>query len=235
MSTVSATAPAFLDNPFCPPPLGEIWARVFSADQPGTSRAEAEREMTDARWIARIRAGDEDAARALVHRLYPMIIKLIRCHLPRRSAEEDLVQMVFARVFAKLDQFSNAVPLEHWVSRIVVNTCCNQLRRELMRPELRMADLSAEEEAVVLQTIFTEDEGLSSPSNFARELVAKLLEGLNYEEQLVITLLHLEEKSVKEISRITGWSSPAVKVKAFRARHKMRGLWKRLVNGLTEA
>jgi RNA polymerase sigma-70 factor (ECF subfamily) len=40
--------------------------------------------------------------------------------------------------------------------------------------------------------------------------------------RLVITLLEIEEKSVKEIAELTGWSVPLVKVRAFRARAEMR-------------
>jgi len=61
----------------------------------------------------------------------------------------------------------------------------------------------------------------------ARELLEELLARLLPDERLVITLLHLEERSTEEISRITGWSISRVKVKAFRTRRKMRRLWKR--------
>src|SRR5213083_282559 len=92
---------------------------------------------------------DDEAARALVQRLYPTVAKIVRAHRPRRTAEEDLCQMSFIRVFQKLSQFSGKVPLEHWVSRIAVNTCLNQIESEKVRPELRHADLSEEERAVV--------------------------------------------------------------------------------------
>jgi RNA polymerase sigma-70 factor (ECF subfamily) len=39
---------------------------------------------------------------------------------------------------------------------------------------------------------------------------------------LIINLLEIEERSVKEIAQLTGWSVPLVKVRAFRARAKMR-------------
>ncbi len=44
----------------------------------------------------------------------------------------------------------------------------------------------------------------------------------------MITLLEIEERSVKEISRLTGWSVPLVKVRAFRARAEMRKVLRRL-------
>src|SRR5881275_40136 len=92
---------------------------------------------------------DDEAARQLVRRLYPLVAKMVRSHRPRRTSEEDLCQMIFIKVFQKLSQFSGKVPLEHWVSRIAVNTCLTQIESEKVRPELRHADLSEEEEAVV--------------------------------------------------------------------------------------
>src|SRR6202045_2998085 len=95
--------------------------------------------------LERGRQRDDDAARALFHHLYPLVIKVVRSHLPRRMSEEDLTQTVFMKVFANLDQYSAKAPLEHWVSRIAVNTCIKALRAEKVRPELRWADLSKEE------------------------------------------------------------------------------------------
>src|SRR3989442_14593760 len=92
---------------------------------------------------------DDEAARALVRQLYPLVAKVVRAHRPRRTAEEDLCQMIFIKVFQRLSQFSGKVPLEHWVSRIAVNTCLNQIESEKVRPELRHADLTVEEQAVI--------------------------------------------------------------------------------------
>ena len=90
--------------------------------------------------------------------------------------------MIFIKVFQKLSQFSGKVPLEHWVSRIAINTCLTQIESERVRPELRHADLSEEEEAVV--------------------------------KNLAV--------SVEEIHQITGMGTAAIKVRAFRARQKMK-------------
>jgi RNA polymerase sigma-70 factor (ECF subfamily) len=198
------------------------------AQRPQAEAAEAEAELDDLAWVARVRAGDETAATVLVDRLYPTIIKSVRYRLPRRTAEEDLVQAIYVKIFAHLDQFSGTVPLEHWVSRIAVNTCLNHLKHERVRPELRMSDLREEEEAVIRRLLCTTDDLSKDQTVAARELLEKMLVRLRPDERLVITLLHLEERTVKEISRLTGWSVTLVKVKAFRTRQKMRNLWKRL-------
>ena len=172
--------------------------------------------------LQHVREGDDDAARALLNHLYPLVISIVRGHLPRRASEEDLAQMIFVKVFSKLDQFSGTVPLTHWVSRIAVNTCLNALQAERIRPELRWADLSEEEEHVIRSLAATAEELDASQSVGARELVHKLLTRLPPADRLVITLLHMEGRSVEEIRQLTGWNLSLIKVRAFRARHKLR-------------
>lgn len=165
---------------------------------------------------------DEDAARELVRNLYPLVAKLVRAHRPVRAAEEDLCQMIFIKVLQNLSQFSGKVPLEHWVSRIAVNTCINQIQAERARPELREADLSEEQSAVIRNLAATTDDLAPDQSFASRELVEHLLKALKPAERLVIDLLYLQQRSVAEIRSITGWSGALVKVRAFRARQKMK-------------
>src|SRR5438105_11192437 len=139
---------------------------------------------------------DDAAARELVRRLYPLVAKMVRSHRPRRTSEEDLCQVIFIKVFQKLSQFSGKVPLEHWVSRIAVNTCLNQIESEKVRPELRQADLSEEERAVV-ENLAVSSEELAPDKRFAsRQLVEHLLAALKPAERLVIDLLYLQGCSV---------------------------------------
>ena len=172
--------------------------------------------------VARVRARDEDAARALMDRLHPLVLKVVRGHLPWRTSEEDLVQTVFMKVFTNIEQFEGRVPIEHWVSRIAVNTCLSAIKAEKSRPELRWADLSEEAQAVVESLASDRMEGGENGGAAARELVNDLLGRLNPADRLVVTLLHLEEKSVAEVRARTGWSTALVKVRAFRARKKLQ-------------
>jgi RNA polymerase sigma-70 factor (ECF subfamily) len=180
--------------------------------------------------VRRVRQRDEEAARLLLHHLYPFVIKLVRAHLPRRTSEDDLAQTVFMKIFANLDQYSGKVPLEHWVSRIAINTCLNQLRVEKVRPELRWADLT-EEEVFVLQSLVSVSDEVHPDEHVAsRELVEKLLERLSPEDRLIIRLLHMEGRTVEEIRKITGWKAPLIKVRAFRARRKLRQHFTKLMS-----
>jgi RNA polymerase sigma factor (sigma-70 family) len=178
--------------------------------------------------LERVRARDQAAARQLVEQLYPQVIRIVRSHLPRRVAEEDLSQEIFLKMFTRLDQYQGAVPFPHWVSRIAVTTCIDQLRAQKRRPEFRWADLP-EEQAEVLDKVMT-DQRDTAPGEAlaARELVEKLLGQLKPDDQLVIRLLDLEQKSLAEISAQTGWNQTLVKVRAFRARRKLQKLFKEL-------
>ena len=182
-------------------------------------------------WVRSVQQGDEAAARALFNHLFPLVIKIVRAHLPRRTSEEDLVQTVFMKLFAKLDQFSGRVPLEHWVSRIAVNTCLNQISTERVRPELRWADLSEAEERVLQSLASTTDDLEPSHNLASRELVDKLLERLKPADRLVITLMHLEGRTVEEVRAVTGWNASLIKVRAFRARRKMKKHLETLLEG----
>lgn len=172
--------------------------------------------------LAGVRRGDQEAARALVKHLEPVVWRIVRSHRTRRTGEEDLAQMVFMKVFAKLDQYRGPAPLAHWVSRIAVNTCLNQIENERVRTEVRLADLSEEEERVV-QTLAATGEDLEPGQAIgSKDLLDRMLARLSPEDQQVIRLMHLEGYSLEEVKEMTGWNIPLIKVRAFRARHKLR-------------
>ena len=149
--------------------------------------------------LVRVRQRDEDAARALVEHLYPLVIKIVRAHRPSRLDETDLAQEVFMKMFANLEQYRGVVPFEHWVSRVAVTTCLDRLRAQKRRPELRWADLT-ETEADMLDAVLTAN-NVPHPAQAlaAREVVGKLMDALSPADRLVIQLLDLEERTIAEI------------------------------------
>jgi len=178
--------------------------------------------------IKRVRNSDEAASKSLVELMYPNIIRIVRNHLPRREAEEDLCQEIFLKLFSKLRQFRADMPFEHWVSRIAVNSCIDHLRKQRIRPEFRWSDFTVEQEAMLDNL---KNSAILPPERSpeeARALLDRLMQGLKPDERAVINWLHLEEKSVAEICDLTGWSASKVKVIAFRGRQKLSSIVKRL-------
>ena len=181
--------------------------------------------MTDAEVTERLtrgRAGDDKAILELFHFMHPHVAKIVQSNLPARESAEDLIQQVCVKVMANLHQFSGKVPFLHWVSRIAVNTCLNQIRHEKRRPEIRLADLN-EDEAKVVEHLASSPAELDASDHVAsKELVDKLLGTLKPADRLLMRLMYLEGNHVDEISRLTGWSHSMIKVRAFRARAQLR-------------
>jgi RNA polymerase sigma-70 factor (ECF subfamily) len=175
--------------------------------------------------LDRVRRRDQAAARELVDHLYPLVIRIVRSHLPRRVAEEDLAQDIFLKMFTRIEQYQGAVPFPHWVSRIAVTTCIDQLRAQKRRPEFRWADLS-ENEAEVLDAVMTNEKDVAANDAMAsHELVHKLLDQLKPDDRMVLQLLDMEQKTIAEIGELTGWNTSLIKVRAFRARRKLRSMF----------
>jgi RNA polymerase sigma factor (sigma-70 family) len=176
--------------------------------------------------LQRIRAGDQSSAQALIEHLHPLVRRWVRNHLPRRESEEDLMQEVFLKLLQKLDSYQPraGVPFEHWVSRLTVRTCLDALRAERSRPEWRMADLSEGETEWLDYLLNRQADTPHTPDREAKSIVTRLLAQLSPSDRLVLTLLDLEEKSTQEISQLTGWTRPMVKMRAMRARRKLRAI-----------
>jgi RNA polymerase sigma-70 factor (ECF subfamily) len=180
--------------------------------------------------LAGLRGHDERAATDFVREIYPLVLKLVRSHLPRRSSEEDLCQVVFIKILSNIGQYSGKVPIEHWISRITINTCLNALKAESVRPELRWSDLSVDQTAM-LEAVTSNPDGLDPAGGAAsRDLVETLLSALNAQDRLLITMLHLEGYSMDDIKQATGWNIAMIKVRAFRARQKLKRIFQELTS-----
>jgi RNA polymerase sigma factor (sigma-70 family) len=171
--------------------------------------------------LDRVRRGDQVAARELVEFLHPVVIRIVRAHLPRRDSEEDLAQEVFLKMFSRLDQYQGSVPFPHWVSRIAVTTCIDRLRSQRRRPEFRRADLT-EAESEAIDRVSADGAPAPNEAVAARELVDRLLGQLPAADRLVVRMLDLEGRSVAEVGAATGWNQALIKVRAFRARRKLQ-------------
>jgi RNA polymerase sigma-70 factor (ECF subfamily) len=178
--------------------------------------------------LSRVRVGDEEAWRQLVHLLNPLVSKIIRNQVRRTIDHDDLAQVAFTKIFLKLDQFAGKQPFAHWVSRLTINTCYDWLRRQKARPLVTYSDLG-ETQAEILEKNLAGQSGDNKESLAAmRDLLDRLISTLKPREQIVIRLLDLEEKSVQDVCDLTGWGASKVKVTAMRARRKLSEQLKKL-------
>lgn len=198
----------------------------------GKSEAWSDPEMgLVRRWLV---DRDEAAARELMELLYPRVAGIVAGHLPRGMDREDLIQEVFLRVVRSLDRFRPVRPLEHWVSRIALNVCRSRGSARARRPEWRWSDLSEGEQAAFDAARATEETGpdVEVDASNARALMLRLMAGLTPVDRQILTLLHLEGRSVEAIAELMGMGRTAVRVRAFRARGKLRAALRALEKGV---
>jgi RNA polymerase sigma-70 factor, ECF subfamily len=184
-------------------------------------------DASDTEIIAAIRGGDSGRFEELVRRYQPRLFATARRYARRESEVEDIVQAILVRVFQNLDSWRGDAPFEHWIMRIAVRVCYDALRAHQRNREQPMAELS-EEESGWLENHASSPEDRTDDTEAARSLVARAFEHLAPASRLILTLLELEDRSVREISDLTGWSIPLVKVRAFRARAEMRRILTRM-------
>ena len=178
-------------------------------------------EPTDAELIAAVLDGDSASFEPLVLKYQPRVFATARRYARRESEVEDIVQEVFIKAFQKLSGFRGEAPFEHWLMRLAVRTCYDFLRGHQRNRETAFSELT-EPEADWLDRFVVQPDAAPEDADAARQLVDKILSRLSPAARMVITLLEIEGRTVKEIAAMTGWSVPLVKVRAFRARAEMR-------------
>jgi len=81
-----------------------------------------------------------------------------------------------------------------------------------------------------LSDVATEPRHSVEQTLIAADLADRVLAVLSPEDQLALLMIDGEDASVKEVAEATGWSESKVKVRAFRARKKIREAMEKLLN-----
>ncbi len=143
----------------------------------------------------------------------------------QREIVEEAAQEVFLKIYTQLGSFEERGSFEGWLTRIAHNTCINMLRTAKRRPQSIEPDVTEDETAWLEQKI-NESTAVRQPSVednlIAADLAEKLLNTLSADDRTALTLMDGEELSVKEVAQMTGWSESKVKIRAMRARQRMR-------------
>ena len=172
--------------------------------------------------VAAARRHDESAAREIVRRLYPLVLKLVRSHRPRRTAEEDLCQMIFIKIFQKArpvfgQSSARALGLAHRGQYLPQPDPGRAGAAGISpgRPERGRGRGRAKSRRHC--------RGARTGSKLRRARPGRAAArraqagGATRDRSL-----YLQQRSVAEIQALTGWGASLVKVRAFRARQKMK-------------
>ena len=177
--------------------------------------------------------GDESAFAEIVRRYSPRVFSVASRFFRQRSLVEEAAQEVFLKAFTQLGSFEGRGSLEGWLTRIATNTCLNMIRGSKRRPELTVSDLSAEEDEWIEQQLSDTQQPSVENNVVAADLADRVLSVLSPEDQQALLMIDGEQASIKEVAEATGWSESKVKVRAFRARKKVREAMERLLGSKT--
>ncbi len=134
------------------------------------------------------------------------------------------------KAFTQLGSFEGRGSLEGWLTRIATNTCLNMIRGSKRRPELTVSDLSEDEDQWLERQLTSASQPSVENSVVAADLADRLLSVLPPEDQQALLMIDGEQASIKEVAEATGWSESKVKVRAFRARKKIREAMEKLLS-----
>ncbi len=158
--------------------------------------------------------GEEDAYARLVRRYQPLVSAQMWRFTRDRDILAELAQDVFVEVYLSLGSYRGRAPFLHWVRRIATRVGYRYWKRQARERRRRVAFAEWKRSPPSL--------GMDpSPSEAAVYLQA-LLEQLDPPDRLVLTLQCFEGCNTREIADRTGWSRALVKVRAHRARCKLR-------------
>jgi RNA polymerase sigma-70 factor, ECF subfamily len=167
----------------------------------------------DIQDINRVLQGDEQAYANIVRRHETGIARQMWRFTRNHATLEELVHEVFVEAFVSLHSYRGKAPFEHWLRRIATRIGYRYWKH-IARDRERQSVL-----ALLGESAFQPEKLLPSE---AAEYAYRILETLPAKDRLVLTLLYLEEWNTREIAECMGWSQTLVKVRAFRARKKIR-------------
>ena len=173
----------------------------------------------DLNAIRRCLGGEPDHFRQLIER-YQQLVATIMWRFSMDAEEHDeLVGQVFIEAFEGLGGYRAQAPFEHWISRIATRVGYRYWKRQRRERSINRVSLEDCEQIADASADELIDAGQ------AAEMLYRLLAQLPPRDRLVLTLRHVEDCSVEETARRTGWSQTLVKVQAFRARKKLAKLY----------
>ncbi len=181
------------------------------------SDAAVARDTATSQDLARSLAGDGEAYRRLVVRHQAEIARQMRRFARDRATLDALVHDVFVEAYLSLRTYKADAPWIHWLRRIAVRVGYRHWQVSKRRAiEVPLAEDAAQ--------VIVDVRALPATAVENAELVAALLGRLSPADRLVLTLVHLDGLSMEEAAARAGWTTVGTKVRAFRARRRLRRL-----------
>jgi RNA polymerase sigma-70 factor (ECF subfamily) len=178
----------------------------------------------DGEIIRRVLEGEVNAYELLLERYRVYVFGIVMNHVPEYDVEE-VAHDAFVRAYRSLPSCKHTDRFRYWLSKIAVRTCHDYWRRRYRSRERPFSALDDGQKRWLEQIQAGTDHSAShdKASDYeARAIFEYAMARLSPEDRMVLELIHIEERPVREAADMLGWSVAKVKVRAFRSRRKLR-------------
>jgi RNA polymerase sigma-70 factor (ECF subfamily) len=183
---------------------------------------------SDADIVRRVLDGEVNAFESLLVRYRVLVVKIVARHVPHDDIEET-TQDAFVRAYLSLPTFAGKSDFSRWLGSIAVRACYDFWRKTYRSKEIPMSALT-DKHRDWLEEVLSGESGASrreeGQRSEARELLEYALGRLSAEDRMVLELVYLEGRTVREAADLLGWSAANVKVRSFRSRRKLERILK---------
>jgi RNA polymerase sigma-70 factor (ECF subfamily) len=179
----------------------------------------------DEQLVKAAQKGDMSAFEELVARHRDKIYARAFSMLRNEEDAIDLSQEAWVKGWQRLNQFQGEASFATWMTRIVINLCLDQLRKQKRIKSESIDQMDDEIGGVERQMPIVNPnptEGLERGE--LRQRIDKALAQLSYEHRTVLILHEFEELEYKLIAKKMGCSIGTVMSRLFYARRKMAAL-----------
>jgi RNA polymerase sigma-70 factor (ECF subfamily) len=179
----------------------------------------------DKALVAKAQKGDMLAFEELVARHRDKIYA--RAYSMMRNEEEalDLSQEAWVKAWQRLAQFQGESSFATWMTRIVINLCLDQIRRQKRQRTDSIEEMDEESGGVERQmppVAFNPTERLERGELRAR--IDRAMAQLSHEHRTVLVLHEFEEMEYKQIAKVMGCSIGTIMSRLFYARRRLAAL-----------
>jgi RNA polymerase sigma factor, sigma-70 family len=170
--------------------------------------------------------GDSIAFSRLIENHERFVYNVVYRILSNHEDAKDVSQEVFLKAYRYLGRFDGRASFSTWLYRIAVNTSIDELRKRKSNETISIGRERYCDTGVIKKEYPDNSVGVEE-SIIARESMAEIkqvMENLNNDHRVIITLRDLEGLSYAEISEITEISLGTVKSRLARARKALKDL-----------
>jgi RNA polymerase sigma-70 factor (ECF subfamily) len=180
--------------------------------------------LPEADLVARARAGDREAFRAIMTRCNQRLFRIARAVIGDEGEAEDVLQEAYVRAFGAIAGFRGEAAIATWLTRIVLNEAHGRLRRRKVTVEFEELEAAQESAQVLNFPGAARSDGPEADAARAqiRRMLEQAVDGLPEAFRLVFILREVEELSVEETAGHLGLKPETVKTRLHRARRRLR-------------